>query len=360
MNFTKAILPVLTILLLSGCSYFYGEDGLIRDTEYDYLKAKQSKGLEVPAPLVHKNLSNFTKVPAIGSQAKIAPTGTSLPIAAPSQIMAVLDNVRENKQSQDPAVFIEDKIDFVWSAVVDLLNENSITPGKVQKKDGYIDTGWVAQDERGVWLGIEGKEEVDEFRARYEIKIEPADVKTEVVLTVKRVLAQRLDDDSDQWVEVSSFWHDSAEMLNLMLASYDQKVAERNINMRSRVIAGFSVELGVDTEKNTALLAKVDKELAWEKLPKVLNALHFEIQDKDRRTMTYFFKFEREEEGFFASLFEQEKEELPLEDGDYQVVLSDVGDKVAYTFKTGEGVALDSALVAKLYPTLSKLFGDRR
>ena len=360
MNCFRKTILILLSTALSACSYIYGEDGLIKDRSYDYLEAKQIEDLKVPEEFKHKSKVDYTQVPAIGQKAKQADVGKNLRYSAPIQILAVLDNIREDKKSSNPAVFIQDDINILWQITVDLFVNNEISPAVADKSKYFLDTGWVALDERGVWLGIEGDEESDEFRAKFQVKLEPGIIKGENRLEVVRSKAQKLNDDTEQWEDVPNFWQDSAEMLNLIIANYDKKVTEMEKEKRGRVIAGFKVELAKDAEDNAALVTATEREIVWEKLPRVLESLNFQISDRDRRLMTYFVKYEYEEPGFFASLFDEEQEKLPIESGDYQVSLTRAGELTAITFKDGQGVALEPSQMVKLYPSLNKLFGDKR
>lgn len=360
MNNIKKLLVVFSLTSLSACSYFYSEEGLIKDTSYDYLNARQTKGLEIPAPLVQEDKANYALVPRIGEKANKTQLSKNMKFSAPVQVLAVLDNVRLDKRASSPAVFIQEKKEFIWMSLLDLFQSNEITPAIIDRDSYYMNTGWMAVDERGVWLGVEGREEVDEFRAKYDIQIKPGNRNGDARLEVSRVRAQKINDDTDDWEDVPSYWQDSAEMLNLIISHYDEKVSERDREIRSRTVAGFDVELGTDSENNSALIASADKEKVWENLPKVLEAVNLMISDKDRRLMTYFLKYEKAEQGFFASLFSSETAELPIEEGNYQVSLSDNGELTAITFKDAQGAPLDSSQLVKLYPILTKLFGNRR
>ena len=341
MNSIRKLIVIASATSLSACSFIYGENGLIKDTSNDYLDAAETKDLAIPEGLTHKNKANYAQVPVIGEKAKTANIGIDLRHAAPVQILAVLENVRIDKQAEFPAVFIQDEQAFLWTTLINLFKENGVSPTIEDKANSFVDTGWIALDERGLWLGMEGSEDVDEFRAKYHIKMAPGPQDKEVRIEVKRVRAQKLNNETDKWEEVGSFWQDSAQMLNFIIADYDAQTIKREKINRTSAIAGFKVELGVDTDGDTALLTTADKELVWNKLPKVLEAVKFEINDKDRRSMTYFLKYEKQELGFFASLVSSEQESLPIEDGNYQVILSELNDKTAITFKDGQGAALE-------------------
>jgi len=357
-NFQKLVL-VLGGISLSGCSYLYSEEGLIKDRTFEYLDARETKDLNIPPELKQKNKVNYAQVPAIGEAAKNAPFGKELKVNAPVQILAVLENMRLDKKSADPAVFIVDDFEFLWANILSIFEEREINLAKVDKTGKTIDTGWLAQDEDGIWLGLEDSEEIDEFKTRFQIKITEGQLKNEYRIESRRVGAEILDEE-DNWKPISSFWHDSAEMLNLIISKYDQSVAEREIAERKRAIAGFTVELSTNSDGDAALITAADKEDVWVKLPDVLIDLGFEVHDRDRQLMTYFTEYLTEEDGFFASLFSEDRVELPIESGNYQITVSELGERTAITIKDDQGNALESGVMGKLFPVISSRFGERK
>lgn len=347
-------------LTVSGCSYIYGEDGFIKDNTYAYLEAKQTKDIVIPDSLKQEEKVDYTPIPAIGSKAKQAEVGTKVKVNAPVQILAVLDNVRVNKQAQNPTVYILEDEEFLWNSVVDLFDTNEIQLDINDSQNRVLQTDWIAIDQRGVWLGLAGREDIDEFRAKFKVTFDKGILKGEKQVQVERVMAQKLNEETEQWESYPSFWQDSAEMLNMLISHYDKTATVRDKEIRAQNLAGFKVQLARDEDDNAALVTNAKLEHVWEKLPKVLDEADFDVGDRDRRLMTYFVQYEFEESGFFASLFESDKEPLPLESGDYQVTLRQLGERTAIVFRDGAGVPLNSTTMTKLFPTLSKLFGTKR
>ncbi len=357
MNFFKITCLVLLSVCLSACSYFYSEEGLVKDTTYEYLNARQDKSLKVPSNLHHKRSVDYFKVPEIKDNANQAPIGRDIRLEAPAQLLDVKDNIRIKRESKNPAVYIKDDREFVWKAVIKLFEQNAIT---LSENENYvIKTDWIALKEKGLWLGVSGKEDVDDYRAKYKVSLSHGELPGEYQVDVKRITAEKLDDDTEKWVTIPARWQDSAEMLNLIIANYDILSIEREAEKRNAVIAGVEVQLARDDNDNAAILTSADQETVWNKLPKVLESLSFEVYDKDKRSYTYFVKHEPEEAGFFATLFDSEDdeyEELPLNTGEYQVTVITLVEKTAVVFRDAQGAPLDTATLTKLFPFLNKQF----
>ncbi len=356
----KLSLVTLLILLVSGCGYIYGDDGLIKSQKYAYTKAKQEKDLIIPPPLEQTDKINYTIVPEIGDKAKNAAMGKDLSQKAPVQLLAVLDNTRVNRDSKIPSVLITDTQDFIWQTVIIFMKQRNISLETLDAENFTAITQWLNIEEGGLWLGVDGEDEPDVIRAKYKIQVKPGQIKDEYELLVERIASQRRADDDEAWQSEKPKWRDSADMMNLLLSFYDTRLRVEKMKHQRAILAGFKVELGQDKEGNPALLTEAKETLVWEKIPKVMKGLGIKIVDKDARQKAYFLEYKAPEEGFFASLFDETVPKLALEDGEYQIVIGEVGDRRSIALKDGEGNSITAELLVKLYPELSRLFGDRR
>lgn len=355
----KTFSLVLVVVNLTACGFIYGEKGLIKDKSNDYLKVEVGKDLVIPESLKHENKIDYAQVPAISKNTENSESSKFVVTTAPAQILDVSEKVRADRTSQFPAVLIEENNDFLWQSLSEFFQDKEITPLTIDKANRLFDTGWIAQSPGAVWKGVEGTDEIDDFRTRYRFKITDGKIKKELRLQVERVAAQQLNDDNEQWEDITHFTQDSTDILNMFLSFYDQKNIEHN-SQKTKSLVKFKVGLGKDEKGNAALIAHAGKEHVWQKLPKIFKEAKLEVNDQDLRLMTYFFNYKKDEPGFFASLFGAESDGIPLDDGDYQVRLSDVGERTAMTFRDAEGVVLNDELVVKLYPILSKYFGSSR
>lgn len=360
LRFIKLSLVVLATLLLYGCGYIYGDDGLIKSQEYDYVKARQSKPLNIPETLSHKGKTDYTVLPKIGKKGEIGAYGKNLVQTAPVQLLAVLDNVRSDKKSSVPAVFILDKLEFIWQTVTFFFKEHEIETDMINKDNQVIVSRWIAVEDKGIWRGEEDGEEPDLNRAKYKINILTSEIKGEYKLSVERIGSQSRLDDDEPWQDQEVTWQQSADMMNILLGFYDSRIRTQEARYQQKLMAGFKVELGQDTDGNAALLTEAKESLVWEKIPKVVRDLGFVIIDKDLRQKTYFMEYTPQEEGFFASLFGDEKTALPLEAGAYQITVAENGELRSLTLKDGQGDGITAEILVKLFPDLSRLFGDRR
>lgn len=350
----------MSTLVVSGCGYIYGDDGLIKSQRYEYINAKQSRELKMPPNLSHKDKADYTLLPNIGKQGKKGAYGKNLGQAAPTQLLAVLENSRVDRKSEQPAVLIIDRLEFLWQTATKFFETHNIGTSIQDRQNRVLISQWMAIDEGGIWLGLDGSEEPDLIRAKYKISIEKGEIKGEQKLIVERIASQAREDDDQAWTDKPVSWQESADMMNLLLSYYDTRLRIQEARHEQQVMVGFKVELGQDAGGSAALLTEANEALVWEKIPKVMRELGFTIIDKDTRQKTYFMEYQIPKEGFFASLFESEATHLPLEEGAFQMTVGEIGSQRTITFKNGEGVAVKAELLVKLYPEFSRLFGDRR
>jgi len=351
---------LLTTFVLTACGYIYGDNGLIKSQEYDYLAAKQTKELSIPDPLIHKSKSDYTVVPKIGEKATNSPTGKSLAQAAPIQLLAVLDNTRVDKKADVPTVLVMDSVDFIWQTVTQFFEKYEIQSEVIDQENYLLETRWVPIEKGGIWLGIEGSEEPDLERAKYRVSITDSNLPGEHRLVVERMASEIREDDDLDWQSQYISWRDSADMMNLVLSHYDTRLRIQEAAHQLKIMAGFNVQLGQNESEEAALITDADETLVWEKIPRVMREIGMTILERDDKQKTYFMEYKAEEEGFFASLFDDESTSGLFEEGAYQISLGKSGEQRSMTLRDGQGVALEASKLVSLFPELSRLFGDRR
>ncbi len=360
LSFIKISFLILVAMLISSCGYIYGDDGLIKSKKFDYVNSKKSKDLKTPDDLTHKGQSNYAITPPIATKQKKYVVGQKLSHFAPTQLLAVMENTRVDRTSKQPAVLIVDKKETLWKTSVDFLEKHNFKNTTYNQKEGVITTDWIAIKEGGIWLGLDGLDDVELNRAKFKITISKGEIKDEHRLMAVRFDSQSRLDDDEPWSSQTVLWRDSADFLNLLLSHYDRQIRLQEAEHQSQVMAGFKVTLGTDAKGNPALLTNAKENLIWEKIPKVVIELGFKLIDKDVQQKIYFMEYEPIENGFFASLFDSSNSDFVLQEGAYQLNVAEKGAQYSITLKDQEGVGLDAELMVKLFPAFSRLFGDRR
>ncbi|WP_144393419.1 outer membrane protein assembly factor BamC [Pleionea sediminis] len=347
---------VASTSLLSGCSWLYGEDGLIHDSTNDYLKAKQSRSLEIPEDYDKSRLSNELPVPPLSSQARKNKAGEELDRMPPIQILAVSQGMRVNRAANNPAVFwLKDKAELKQQ-IEQFFNYKNVSINNVGTD---IQTDWVVEDNEAWWRAVFGTVLPRFERSKYRINLAEGERKGEVSIEVQHIQYQRMPYEEDKWIKLPTSEKIATRFLNEFVGYMDYLDRLENAKMLQQMRRGFVVKLAKDANNNAALLAESDWRTVWLKTPKILEPFGFTLTDKDRAQSTYFFNFVPNEPGFFASMFGgEEGVALDLEEGPYQVIVGgrDEG-AVTVSFVDVDGNPLSDGKMAKIFPYLSEAYG---
>lgn len=360
--FVRAV-PAVAALVLSGCGWLYGKDGLIRDTEHDYLLAKQQAPLQVPAAYAGFQPVDRYPVPSVGSQGAQGAVGEALDVTPPALVLSSGDGVNGLQDAATPQALIVNEGELLWQRLNDFLSQNGIPVEASDTGSGEILTGWVQTEEIGWFRDWVMAEDIESYRWQYRFKMVTGERPNERLISAEAVQAQAYDED-DGWQSLPLTRRQSVDMLNRFLGYYDE-VQTRDA--RKRVLAaraGITVELWQNEANQTGLLAQSSLANTWEATPSVLERLGFIQEDKDTTKFLYYFKLEAaESEGFWDWLFGDDRDDqvrLELEPGEYLVQLSAVGERTGVLFSKADGDVLDAATMTKLYPVLAETFAERR
>lgn len=350
------VLVVSATSLLSGCSWLYGEKGLIHDSTNDYLKAEQTKPLDLPSDYDKSRLSNELPVPELKGKASSAPVGKQLDRKPPLQILAVSQGMRVNRVSENPGVFWMKDMEEFKSQLKAFFEYKGVA---IEMQGSEVVTDWIVEDNEAWWRSVFGTVLPRFERNRYKVDLGPGERNGEVSIVVKHIAHQKMPYDEDKWVELSLSNKIATEFLNEFVGYMDYLDRLENAKMLQKMRRGFVVKLSKDSDRNAALVAEADWRTVWLKTPKVLEPFGFTLTDRDRAQATYFFEFEPNEPGFFASMFsDDEGVALDLEEGAYQAIVGgrDEG-PVTITLIDLDGNPLSDGKMAQIFPYLAEAFG---
>jgi outer membrane protein assembly factor BamC len=356
MKFVKVTALVL-MPVLSGCSWLYGEQGLIHDSTNDYLKSKEENPLQLPQGYDSSRLKDELAIPPIADKAKQSPIGPELDAQPPIQILAVTQGMRVDRSSEIPAIFWMIDADKLHERITAYLEFKDVSYR--QESNRYL-TDWIVTDNEAWWRSVFGTDLPRFVREKFDLSITPSGVNGEYRVAVKLLDRELMPYDEDQWIKAVSDTRSATEFLNGLVGYIDYLERVDNAKRLQELNRGITMSLGKDKEGNAALVATdSDWRTLWLKTPKVLEPFGFKLTDKDQTTGTYFFEFEANEPGFFASLFgDEEGIALELPNGAYQVIVSGKeGGAATLTLLDTEGLPLSDAKMAQLFPYLSEAFG---
>ncbi|MCO7222997.1 outer membrane protein assembly factor BamC [Pleionea sp. CnH1-48] len=342
-------------LFLSGCSWLHGDSSDGQGFDRDYRNAKEEKPLNVPSDYDTSTLRDELKLPPKANLE--GQVGDQLDRRPPQQILAVAKGMRANRESAHPAIFWEGSLEKAQQNLQEFFAKSDIQYQSASPN--VVRTEWVVQSNETWWRSLFGSELPKMIRSKFDIEISPGVRKGETQIAVNQTLFETMSFDEDVWLRKPSNVRVATQFLNRFIAHIDHVERKENASRLRKLNKGFVVTLGTDADGNAALVADTQWRTAWLKSPAVLAPFGFKMNDQDNSRSTYFFEFEPNEPGFFASLVgADEAVVLDLKEGVYQlVVMGKDGGPVTMTIIDDDGNPLTDTKLAQLFPHLAEAFG---
>tara|TARA_S200000501_G_scaffold269378_1_gene253081 strand:+ start:20924 stop:22108 length:1185 start_codon:yes stop_codon:yes gene_type:complete len=331
----KTILIIAcTFLLLPGCSWLFGDEGLFPSRTYDYLSVEESRDLVLPDGI---------ELPAIHDQYPIPAINTSPLPSAEFEVPRVqsLDSaeqkgsVKVQKFDQRQWILVNASSGQVWPLVANFLASNQIPVAVSNGNRGVIETDWlkdIRSDEvepsfssfnasqsnsnrsssaNAYRSGLEGS------RERYRFSLKPGVQKatTEIEITQQATTATSSSATPASWGNASSESKREDNMINLLAEHLADSPNRASYSLLAQGIGSASkVKLLYDNSSEPYLSLSLPFDRAWASLGLALKKANFDISDLNRSRGFYLARSNgaasvKEEKGFISRLFSRSKDE---------------------------------------------------
>ncbi|RZA05533.1 MAG: outer membrane protein assembly factor BamC, partial [Moraxellaceae bacterium] len=131
---------------LSGCGVFFGDDGMFRNRENDYLKADSLPPLVLPAGTNKEALGELYPIPPI-SAADFGYDATAsdyeVPRPMPLSANMLQDNVKIQRVGENSWILVNAAPGELWPRIRNFLNTNNLAVARSDLKQGIIETSWL-------------------------------------------------------------------------------------------------------------------------------------------------------------------------------------------------------------------------
>ncbi|MDP3977305.1 MAG: outer membrane protein assembly factor BamC [Pseudomonas sp.] len=336
-------LSALALIISStgGCGWIYGEDGYFRDRGSDYLNARQTAPMQLPANVVAKRLDPLLPVPQ-----QVASSSVEGEYEVPRpQALAVRADASEFslQKSGESRWLVAQRVPAeVWPIARQFFDDNGFRIVDERPQTGEFSTDWQRFDAlpASVARSVSGVAADTETRMR--VRIEPGvqrNTSEIFVVSAERAAGSTADVAFTTRSANSSL---DAAVLDEMLVSMARS-AEQGGSVSLLAARDFDaprrVSLSEDGNGNPVLNLGADFDRAWSGVGRSLEMADVRIDDLNRSLGVYYINLAEgaqkkgEEPGFFAGLFggEPDKEEIDARAERYQVRLTPVGDSVQVT-----------------------------
>ncbi|WP_105254526.1 outer membrane protein assembly factor BamC [Pseudoalteromonas sp. T1lg75] len=318
------VLILSALVTLSGCGIFTNEAHHKRN-----YKANQPlvtpEGLDAPRqdPTYKMDVASYDN----SEDAKaVKPPMQIMPIAQGSWIE---EGDKLAKIYFDKNDGIDDLDQFILAAVEGVL-ESYNTP-VANKTQNSIESDWlsIVKVEEG-WLWD------DEVVAeqRYKFTVEEKDHQRTASLSAELL------DYRSQEVPLTPLLQQRMETraLNSVIAEFDYRYRQLQVELRQRQ-GIISLALGFDNQGNAALMTEQDMNVVFERFSGFLERLQFTIIEVDAEKGRIIADYTQPESSVWDSIWGEEAMQLPLENGQYQILLDNAkagGTSITWMDKDGE------------------------
>ncbi|MCG4454854.1 outer membrane protein assembly factor BamC [Pseudomonas sp. MMS21-TM103] len=335
----------LIISSTSGCGWIYGEDGYFRDRGSDYLLARQTAPMQLPANVEAKRLDPLLPVPA--QVASSTSEGEfEVPRPQPLAVRADASEFSLQKSGESRWLVGQRVPGEVWPIARQFFEDNGFKIANERPQIGEFVTAWQRVDQLSAAMSRRLSSRVSGLAAdaetRVRVRVEPGvqrNTSEVFVLSAERPAGSTAD---VAFASGSGNASLEAALLDEMLVSMERSaeqggsvslLAARDFDAPSRV------SLSEDGNGNPVLNLGADFDRAWSGVGRSLEAADVRIDDLNRSLGVYYINLAEgaqkkgEEPGFFSNLFggKPDKEEIDARAERYQVRLTAVGDSVQVT-----------------------------
>ncbi|MCU1716797.1 outer membrane protein assembly factor BamC [Pseudomonas sp. 5P_3.1_Bac2] len=338
-RFTGLSALTLIIASTSGCGWIYGEDGYFRDRGSDYLEARQTAPMQVPADVEAKHLDPLLPIPeqVANSTAK---GEFEVPRPQPLNAKADVSDFSLQKSGDSRWVVAQRVPAEVWPIARQFFADNGFEIAEERAQTGEFSTAWQPYSAlSSTVLRRLGSNAQDGEEVRVRVRIEPGVQRNTSEIFV--VSAQRPAGSSADvaFTNRSSNASVDAALIDEMLVSLARS-AEQGGSVSLLAARDFDapnrVSLSQDGNGSPVLTLGADFDRAWSSVGRALEMGDVRIDDINRSLGIYYInlaesaKKDDDKPGFFSSLFGSapSKEEVEARAERYQVHLTTTGDSV--------------------------------
>ena len=279
-------------------------------------------------------------------------------VKPPMQVMPVASGswIDENDKASrvyfDKNDGIEDLDEFIWYAVKGTLEDYQTGVVSEDKLAGTLESDWfsVVRVEEGILWD-------DEIVAeqRYRFIIEEKDHQRTAALRSELV------DYRSETVELNPRLKQRLETraLNAVITEFDYRYRQLQVELRKRQ-GIISLEMGFDNQGNAALVTEQNYDVVFDRFSGFLERLQFTIIEVNPDKGLIVADYTQPDSSVWDSIWGDETMQIPLEDGQYQVLVSTTNTGgTSLTWMDEEGEVLEPGIMNGLQQALVEAMQSR-
>ncbi|WP_194442706.1 outer membrane protein assembly factor BamC [Pseudoalteromonas simplex] len=341
-------LAVSVMVSLTGCGVFTDEAHHKRNYRANQ-PVKAPEGLAQPAqdPTYKMDVAQYDNNPEAKNY------------RPPAQVITIAQGSWVEEGDKDARVYFDkndgivDLDEFIWDSIHAVLNEKNTSAINEDKLLGSVETDWytIIKPEDGWFWESETEVSQQRFLFTIEEKSHQRTASLNAKLVDYKSDSQPLTPLLQQQLEVRA--------LNQVVAEFDYRYRQLEVEMRKKQ-GVISLEMGFDDKGNAALVTEQDYFAVFERFSGFLERLSFTIVeiDQDRGLITADYK--KPESSVWDSIWGEELAELPIEDGQYQILVSRTKEGgTSLTWMDSAGTILEPGTMNDLQQALENALRQR-
>lgn len=341
-------LSVLALIIssTSGCGWLWGEDGYFRDRGNDYLDARETVPIQLPAGVQSKRLDPLLPIPGNVAGVRVAEGNPEFEVPRPPALKDVMvgTDFSLEKSGESRWIVAQRPPAEVWPVARQFFEDNGFKVVDEQPKTGEFSTAWQSIDEISSTLSrrLSSRVALTEAGAetRMRVRVEPGvqrNTSEVYVVSVERPAGSTAE---QPWPTTTGNPGLEAALLDEMLANLSRS-AEQGGSVS--LLAGQSfdtpsrISMIVDGNGNPILSLGADLDRSWSSVGRSLDVAQIHVDDINRSLGVYYINLDPnaaadENPGFFSWLpfmgGAVDPAEIEESAERYQVRLTKVGDSV--------------------------------
>ena len=351
---TKIAITTLVSSVVAGCGSIPGTDDVFPDRKTEYKKSSQAdKNLEVPPDLTRSTISDELVIPDLPGggpntlsnfESNEAVRGRVTTRAA---VLPQVDDIEVKRDGDTRWLVINGEAEDVWYKVVEFWQDNGIVLIQQDPAVGVMMTAWlenradiktdiVTDTFRRLLDSVYKSGTRDQYRVRIERGLEPGT--SELYLTHRGMIEDTVNAPGGGAVE-DVIWKPrptdpglEAEMLNQIMVylGVSEQRARGALAQKGEPRVPLSILQRGRDEVSLEINEGFDR--AWRIAGVALDRVGFAVEDRNRNEGVYYVRYSdpmagQEDKGFFSKLAFWNSGDQPDPEKQYQVRLSEAGQK---------------------------------
>lgn len=286
---------------LSGCGIFFGDDGVFRNRENDYLKSDSLPPLVLPAGANKEALGELYPIPPISAaDFGYDATASDYDVPRPMPLSANLlqDNVKIQRVGETSWILVNAAPGELWPRIRNFLNTNNLSATRADLKQGIIETGW-----------IQFKTDLnsqDKYRLQIDQGIQPET--SEIHITHVNVQSASKPTQDPEWPAKSMNAEREKWLMDELAATLASDTTEGGTSMMAQAIGGnLAAKAALGMYKNEPVMTlKLDKTRTMATMAYAAKRDGFQLFESDASTGMFYVHYQNPEDakpGWFKRFF---------------------------------------------------------